>query len=264
MEQEEFIYQLTKGQFFFLTQMMEIHHVAGFEDPYRGYLIEELEEEYEVVKKQLLDLGYLKIDTDADSGLVIDDVLGICIVACGAEEVIHAKKDIRGGENYDAFLYFLPQIVVERTSDEENEVILSPVANAELSMNVLLGFFPLQLHSERDCRVNLVEMDWNHWNQLNQEQQIHKLVSSGCDDEVAPIIVNTFHNGQKNGSVVYWRKVGSSWYQEAYHYAHDNNELYLVTEPDDNVLRIEAYQPQIFLDSILRFAEHFDIVLEGA
>jgi hypothetical protein len=264
MEQENFIFQLTKGQFFFLTQMMEIHNVAGFEDPYRGFLIEELEEEYEVIKKQLLDLGYLKIDSGSDSGLIIDDALGICIAACGAEDVIHAKKDIRGGEHYDAFLYFLPQIVVERTSDEENEVILCPVANAELSMNVLLGFFPLQLQSERDCWVNLIEMDWNRWNQLNQEQQIHKLVSSGCDDEVAPIIVATFHNGQKNGSVVYWRKVGSSWYQEAYHYAHDNNEMYLVTEPDDNVLRIEAYQPQIFLDSLLRFAEQFDIVLEGA
>lgn len=56
---EEWSFQLSPKEFFFLTQLVGVRHIANFDDPYRGYLAKELEEEYKVIEKTFVDKGYL-------------------------------------------------------------------------------------------------------------------------------------------------------------------------------------------------------------
>lgn len=260
--QDDIVYELTSKEFFFLTQMLGIQSIAGFDDPYRGFLISEIEEEFAEIKEGLITRKLLLPHPDSNT-YDIEDALGICLTACGAEDAVYTEKRIEGRGSYKGFLYFLPDLVVERTRSDQHDIILTPVGNAEVSMGLLFRVLPLTLRSERSCRVDVGDCTWEKWSSLDGTGRKDLLVGSECDIDDATSIVQTFNQGERSGSMVYWNKNGYRWYREGLHYAQMNQELYLVTELEEQRLRIESYDPELVLSSLIRFGKRFDLVVEG-
>jgi len=260
--QNEIIYQLSPEEFFFLSHMMQITNIAGFDDPYRGYLVTELEDQFEEVKAELIKKGYLL--KGLQSGTYdIDEILGIYLAVCASDKVIYVKKNVDKVQNYEAYLYFTPSLVVERTQNEIGQVVLSHVADLELSLDILHRFLPLTLRSELEFSVDIDTMTWEEWTSFNAEKMVDTLVGKGCLMEEATLAIDTIYHASRSGSMVYWQREGYKWYQEGYHYAQNNSHMYLILELDENAIRIEAYTPEVVKASLERFSKLFDSVQGG-
>jgi hypothetical protein len=154
-------------------------------------------------------------------------------------------------------------LVVERTQNETGQVILSHIANAELSLDMLYRFFPLNLRSDLEFTVDMDNVNWEKWLSFNPDKRLEALVGKGCNPEEATLVMDTIDHATRSGSMVYWKREGYGWDQEGYHYARNKDHIYLITEPDENKTRIEAYHPEAVKASLEQFSELFDSVRGG-
>ncbi|MEW4372811.1 hypothetical protein [Paenibacillus kandeliae] len=258
MEQAEWMYPLTEQEFFFLVQMVGIRDIASYEDPYRGYLMQELEEEYKQVEEQLVAKGYL-IPQENGTGFNMDEMLGLSIAACGTGNVISIQKSIAGTGDYDGLFYFTNPIVVERTSEEQHDIVLTPVANAKLSLELIERIFPLTLKYNVGKAVEMKGHTWQSWKQLDREVKYAALLKADCTEEIANSILDVFEKGERSGSISFLNRNGYSWSKESYHYAQQGAKLYLVTEPSTDRLKIQPYKPHVIKKALERFAQQFDM-----
>ncbi|ANS75333.1 hypothetical protein AWM70_12545 [Paenibacillus yonginensis] len=264
-QQEEVTFRLSVREFFFLTNMLGIHYIAGFKDPFRGYLVEELEEEYEAVKRGLVERGFLRVIEGQKDSFEMDELLGVCLTTCGSNEAVYVNKRIKQEGDYEAFLYFTPNLVVERTWDElEGETVLAPVASAELSLNLLAKFFPLTLKGAVSFHANLPDMREVNWALLSMEEKQQLLLDKRVDPERVNYFVSLEKKAERRGSMVYWTRAGSYWEQEEYHYLQKGQDMLMITKPGGHELRIETYNPAVILKSLEKLAEKFDLVNKGA
>lgn len=258
MEQTEWIYPLTQQEFFFLAQMLGIRDIADYEDPYRGYLMQELEEEYKQVQEQLVEKRYL-IPQENGKGFNVDEMLGLSIAACGTEHAISIDKSIAGTGEFKGLFYFTSNIVVERTSEEQHDIVLTPVANAKLSLELMERIFPLTLKYNVGKAIEIKGQNWKIWKQLDREGKYHVLMKAQCSEEIANSILDVFEKGERSGSISFWNRNGYSWSKETYHYAQYGTKLYLVTEPSTDRLKIQPYKPHIIKKALERFGQQFDM-----
>ncbi|MDR0268494.1 hypothetical protein [Paenibacillus sp.] len=261
MSAETEIFQLTVEEFFFLTQMLEISHIAGFKDPFQGYLMDELEEEFAIIKQRLLDRGLVVAKDDSDE-LVIDELLGLCLMSCGSGEAVYLKKNIKGSGEYEAYLNFTPNVVVERTWDDSGSLTLTPVSNAELSMNVLAGFFPLTLRGETPFLAALKNINGGTWDLLPVQEKEKYLHEQRMVPENINLLLRLESDPDRSGTMVFCSRYGGYWEEEVYLYRQLDKELLLITQPADNEIVIESYRPEPVLAALERLAEKFDLVRE--
>lgn len=255
----EWIFPLSAEQFFFLTQIMGVHHIAGFKDPFRGYLSTELEAQYKLIEQELVKNDFL-ISKDGAIGYDLNEMLGASVAATGSENVIFVKKFIAGVGEFEGYFYFMPNIVVERTRDDINDIILAPVADAVLSINAMKGLFPLTLRSRStNPSIIISECTWEQWDRLERKEKLDLLISSGCASDLAEDILNVFYSANRSGSMVFMKRNGYMWHQEGYHYAHLGEELYLVRELSEDRIQIEPYKPDMIKQALDQFIGYLDL-----
>lgn len=255
----EWTFPLSAEQFFFLTQIMGVHHVAGFKDPFQGYLSSELETQYKLIEQDLVKEGYL-ISKEGGIGYDLNEMLGASIAATGSENVIFVKKFIADVGQFEGYFYFMPNIVVERTCDDINDMILTPVANAVLSINVIKGLFPLTLRSRStNPSIIIPECTWEQWDGLEKREKLDLLISSGCATDMAEDILNVIYSANRSGSMVFMKRSGYMWHQEGYHYAQLGEELYLVRELSSDSIQIEPYKPDMIKKALNQFIGYLDL-----
>ncbi|MFI2857650.1 hypothetical protein ACH6EH_10945 [Paenibacillus sp. JSM ZJ436] len=144
---QEWVREIGQRELFFLINMVEHGGIAGFRDPYPGYLLDELEEEWDKTRQQLQERGLLSADR---SDLVIEPVLEACLAVLDSPYAVRLELKKSGESIYEAYLHFLPQMVVERVQtvngDEEGNsmVRLSAIANLELSLPLIEQVFPVE------------------------------------------------------------------------------------------------------------------------
>lgn len=140
-ENNEMIRVIGHRELFFLVHMLEGSGIAGFADPYRGYLIEELEEEWEKCKNNLLKAGLL---IQKEDELEVELVMEAFMAVMDSPYAMRLQIIRRGVSVYDGYMHMLPQMVIERIEDEElrNTFRISAVANAQLAMMFLEHVFP--------------------------------------------------------------------------------------------------------------------------
>jgi hypothetical protein len=259
MSAETETFHLTVEEFFFLTQMLGISHIAGFKDPFQGYFMEELEEEFVKIKQRLLDRGLVAGKEDSEE-LEIDELLGLCLMSCGSEEAVYLKKNIKASGEYEAYLYFTPNVVVERTWDDSGSLTLAPVSNAELSMNVLARFFPLTLRGETPFQTALKNINGDTWDLLSVQEKEKYLREQGMAPENIGFLLRLESDPDRSGTMVFCSRYGGYWEEEVYLYRQLDKELLLITQPADYEICIESYRPEPVLAALERLAEKFDLV----
>lgn len=255
---EEWSFQLSPEEFFFLTQLVGVRHIANFDDPYRGYLAKELEAEYKVIEKTFVEKGYL-VPKQEGTGYDMNEMLAYCIAACGSADVMHVSKKIEGTGKYEGHYYFTPRIVVEQTADEIGGIVLVPVADAQLTLEAMKGFFPLTLQYKSPAKKAVIkDCTWDQWNQLTEVDQRNRLVQAGHTEEQAELALDIFSNGERSGSMMFMKRHGLMWHQEDYHYAQWGDKLYLAVELTEGTLQFQPYKPAILKKALLRFADQIE------
>lgn len=284
MTAESYTYEMTTKEFFFLTQMLGLKNIAGYSDPYKGYLMEELEEEYSELQAGLVNKGWLKMEQGQENEedqekterkatyTDMNEALALCLAITGSSQVVQLSKQVVDGEDYKGFLYFHPKLVVEVVYSESGEVAVTPVSDPLGTMDALRGFFPLTLRSNRTFKQTLTECNWAKWTELGKEGQLELLKVQGgasLDQAEAERVVEAFAGIERIGSMIFWNAHGEAWEQEGYHYVQSGEELYLGRETkldiDTNTnLELSAYNPDVVWNKLLKFAEQFGLVEEEA
>lgn len=256
-------FHFTVSEFYFITQMLGLQHIAGFTDPFPGYLIEELEEEFSKVRRQLMDRGVL-LEKEGSEELEIDELLGLCLACCGSDTAVYLKKTILGEGDYEAFLYFTPSLVVERTWSAGGVITISPLANPELTMNILAKFFPLTLHGATPVQVLLKDTNANAWEAATEPERESLLKERLTVKEEIDFLLRLEGNPDRSGTMAFWTRYGASWGETGYRYRQQGEDLLLITEPGENELSIQDYRPGPVLAALERLAAKYDLVNEGA
>ncbi|MNJ54835.1 hypothetical protein D3C77_502940 [compost metagenome] len=218
----------------------------------------------------------------------MDEALALCLSICGSSQVIEAAKTIVGQDNYAAFLYFHPRLVVEVMYSEEGEVQVTPVSEPLGVMEMLRAFFPLTLRSSREFKQWIPDCNWKKWLSLTSEEKAMLLQSqnkdevegsesrgdreggeSGASHEQAEVarVLGAFAEGERLGSLVFWSQRGEAWEQEAYHYVQWGQELYMGQESRIEIdqaagMTLMAYDPDMIWKRLVEFAAQFDLVVE--
>lgn len=129
MVQKVTFLQLSDKELFFLGSLIGIESIVGLEDPFIGYLVEEIQEEWETISKEMLIKGYL---TETQHGLQLEDRIRDIISACGSAQIIRFYLE-NEHENIEKYFYINNDVVVEKSRISSE-----------------LPFYQLKLFSDRD------------------------------------------------------------------------------------------------------------------
>ncbi|NMO94321.1 hypothetical protein [Paenibacillus lemnae] len=144
---QEWVREIGQRELFFLMNMVEHNGIAGFSDPYSGYLIDELEDEWAKIRGQLLERELLMADGD---DLAIEPVLEAFLAVLDSSYAVRLELKRGGKTVYDAYLHLLPQMVVERVQTDSGDgegnhaIRLSAIASLELSLPLIEQVFPAE------------------------------------------------------------------------------------------------------------------------
>jgi hypothetical protein len=253
----EIAYPLTEEELFFLTRMMSLKPVFGANDPYKGFLVDEIEERYDVIEKDLLAKLYLL--KGEDGGLEMAPLLGACLLACGADDGIQLAKRTEAGRVYQANLYVTPNIVAEITPDDgkEGALVIRPLASAEDTLGELFGFFPEEAPTKRQWAVQLRDMDMEEWAALPVQEQSNRLLAGGLDPDAAFEAVQAFRLRDSQGAMRKWKREARHWLAAGIQYVGHGEKTFLASEQPGRSLRIETYKVKTVDEFLSSFAGRF-------
>ncbi|UNK17390.1 hypothetical protein MNQ98_23380 [Paenibacillus sp. N3/727] len=140
-ENDKMIRVIGDRELFFLMHMLESSGIAGFADPYRGSLKDELEEEWGQCKQNLLEAGLL---IQKEDELEVEPVMEAFMAVMDSPYAMRLQIIRRGIPVYDGYMHMLPQMVIERIEDEEKRDTfrISAIANVQSATMFLEHVFP--------------------------------------------------------------------------------------------------------------------------
>ncbi|MCR8985094.1 hypothetical protein NW801_08430 [Brevibacillus laterosporus] len=103
---------ITDKQLYFLACLTGADQVLGIAEPYAGYLTEDLQEEWDLIKTELLHKGYIFED---ETGLYIDEMVNSLVAPCGhATTCCYFRYTDKHREAYEGYFHFDREVVVEK------------------------------------------------------------------------------------------------------------------------------------------------------
>ncbi|MGG1671130.1 hypothetical protein ACIFOE_10830 [Paenibacillus sp. NRS-1783] len=183
---------LKSKELFFLAGVLGSDRLLGVEDPFKGYLAEELAEEWEQVKASLLEKGYLKRVDEGTELAMPPTVFSRVAIAGLSNRACHIRYS-RGGKHFEGYLHCTNERVVElvKSVDEPDEYRLYDLGNVE-----------------KACETVIDKMGWG--DRLVPEspalmfskQAFHEIYKQSAEDSVAQIKSKlTKASGDAEGSV---------------------------------------------------------------
>ncbi|MGF7050471.1 hypothetical protein J2T13_005020 [Paenibacillus sp. DS2015] len=110
---------LEAKEFFFLAGILGSDRLLGIEDPFRGYLAEEIAEEWEAVKAALCNKGYL-VQDENEMELSMLPVVFSRVAIAGLSERSCWLKYSHHGETFEGYLHVTNERVVQVCKCEPN------------------------------------------------------------------------------------------------------------------------------------------------
>jgi hypothetical protein len=267
VQQEAITYKLTAEELFFLAQMVKAGGIAGFQDPFQGYLRQELEDRWQKVSTKLLEKRIL-VKMPQTGEWTVDPMLGACVAVCGSRIAIQLEKYHRGQGLYKAHLHLAPKIVVEKRQDDgdEGSFVLTPIANMEMTLPVLKRFFPIDTLEEesflvvlsgihcKDVVRGILRTTESDWEAMVKDQ--------GCPEKQLKELGKALAYPMDSALIRKMKRNGVLWEQQDLGFIRYGARLYLLTQSGDGPTTIREYQPSIvaeFIEQLAEVVEHTDI-----
>ena len=129
---------LDNKEFFFLAGILGSDRLLGVEDPFSGYLAEEIAGEWEAAKRSLLDKRYL-IREESGELSIPPEVLSRVAIAGLAERAYWLKYE-NSGKSFEGYLHVTDEHVIQVSKCGENDscYMLSELGSIEDTCNKLV------------------------------------------------------------------------------------------------------------------------------
>ncbi|MDQ0721113.1 hypothetical protein QF049_002374 [Paenibacillus sp. W4I10] len=139
---------LQTKELFFLAGILGSDRLLGVEDPFRGYMAEDIAMEWERVKTSLLDKGYLIRDQDTDELIMTPTVFSRVAIAGLSDRACWIRYTING-KSYESYIHCTDERVVEvsRVDDVPDSFRLSDLGNVREAIDVLIERMKWSGHS---------------------------------------------------------------------------------------------------------------------
>ncbi|QOS78447.1 hypothetical protein JNUCC31_27675 [Paenibacillus sp. JNUCC31] len=139
---------LQTKELFFLAGILGSDRLLGVEDPFRGYMAEDIALEWERVKTSLLDKGYLIQDQDSNELIMTPTVFSRVAIA-GLSDRACWIRYTHSGKSYESYVHCTDERVVEvsRVADEPDSFRLSDLGNVREAIDYLIQRMKWSGHS---------------------------------------------------------------------------------------------------------------------
>lgn len=126
-------------ELFFLAGILGSDRLLGVEDPFRGYMAEDIAVEWERVKTSLLEKGYLVQDQDTNELIMTPTVFSRVAIAGLSDRACWLRYTI-DGKSYESYIHCTDERVVEvtRAVDVPDSFTLSDLGNVREAVAVLI------------------------------------------------------------------------------------------------------------------------------
>lgn len=134
---------LDNKEFFFLAGIIGSDHLLGVENPYQGYVAEELVEEWNKTQITLLDKGYLIEDKNANKFSIPPIVFSRVAIACLAERTCWFKYS-DGRNTTEVYLHVTNERVVQVCNDHPKRCYrLDDIGNVKEACHKIIDKFDM-------------------------------------------------------------------------------------------------------------------------
>ncbi|WP_440118923.1 hypothetical protein [Paenibacillus sp. QZ-Y1] len=135
-------------ELFFLAGILGSDRLLGVEDPFRGYMAEDIALEWECVKTSLLDKGYLIQDQDSNELIMTPTVFSRVAIAGLSDRACWIRYTY-SGKSYESYVHCTDERVVEvcRVADEPDSFRLCDLGNVREAIDVLIQRMKWSSHS---------------------------------------------------------------------------------------------------------------------
>lgn len=256
-ETRELSYTLSQEQVFFLTQLLDLKPVFGFEDPFKGYLVDEIQARFELVMQELQALQYARLNEEGK--WEIEALLSACLFACGGDDGIQLAKRTPEGHVYQANLYFTPHIVTEMSpsSEREGHLVFRPLSDARRTVSELFRFFPDPVEASDYWYTDLEDMMMDDWMKLTVEEQADLLGRKGLEEDRMLEILNAYHVREGQGAMRKWKRERHYWFSAGIYYYVIEDSIVLASEQRGRKLRFQTYRFDDVKEFLTTFAFRF-------
>ena len=136
VSQQKMIHLKSK-ELFFLAGVLGSERLLGVEDPFQGYLAEELTREWEEVKTSLLEKGYLR-QMEEGGELAIPPTVFSRVAIAGLSRRACLIEYTRDGRRFEGYLHCTNEKVVELAQSDEDEYRLSELGDVESACETII------------------------------------------------------------------------------------------------------------------------------
>lgn len=245
---------LEEKEFFFLAGIIGSDRLLGVEDPFAGYLTEEIAVEWEKVKQSLLSKQYL-IQEDSGKLSIPPDVFSRVAIAGLAERACWLKYENQES-SFEGYLHVTDDRVVQvRKNGEDNRsYVLNELGTIEETCNQLVEDLALSEHNWGDIPALLLRrkefVDIYISASLRNCEEISDRLARLTDDAegsiaLAKCMKNKVSSGELQLSI--WN--GTSWESQ--------NAAFIVNESMNWLLRMSLEGDQDWLTAAPATKEQF-------
>lgn len=240
IENDKMVRTIGHRALFFLLHMLEGIGIAGVADPYRGYLMDELEEEWEQQKCNLLEAGLLIQKGDE---LEVEPVMEAFMAVMESPYAMRLQIVRRGVSVYDGYMHIFPQMVVERIEDEKRMETfrISAIANAQLAIMFLEHVFPADSPEGTHGFAAPFTLTEEMYDALlpDGEEAETDVQLNGAE---AKQLKSMMDQATEHGRLKLLERRGLVWCQEMLTYGFGSGGGWIAKSDEENGVRVENYR----------------------
>ncbi|NEZ41717.1 hypothetical protein [Paenibacillus alvei] len=206
--------ELSKKELYFLAGIIGSDRLLGVEDPFRGYLTEEITEEWNKVKASLLRKGYL---TEAPGGVELGipshvystvAVTGLANRSCWVRFLDTVAEP--GRKEYEGYFHFTDDLTIERVQaqGQADMYYFLEYGSTNEACSVIVNRMHWAEQDESD--ITAVMLSKRHFhklyeqaNELTVEQMVSQLMTFDGEEEGAVALAHSLKHRTASGEMLF-------------------------------------------------------------
>ncbi|USB31987.1 hypothetical protein [Paenibacillus sp. YPG26] len=208
---------LDTKELFFLAGILGSDRLLGIDDPFRGYLSEEIAEEWESAKNSLLSKGYLTQVDDGDELEMSSQVFSQVAIAGLAERACWVRYTTKE-ESFEGYLHVTDEKVVEvrKLSDSSSEYQLLEIGNVRQASEVMVNRMSWNSKSVDNMPAMLLSRTqfnelYENSGHMSEDEIITELADSTDDHEGAVALARCIKTRTSDGELQLSVWSGTDW-----------------------------------------------------
>ncbi|WP_054958408.1 hypothetical protein [Paenibacillus dakarensis] len=244
---------LNDKEFFFLAGILGSDRLLGVEDPFSGYLTEEIANEWEASKVSLLEKNYL-IREETGELSIPPDVFSRVAIAGLAERACWLKYE-NNDKSFEGYLHVTEEQVIQVCKCDDNHCyMLSELGTIEDTCNKLVEDLALSDQSPGDIPALLLSRKefkdiYTCAPEMNSDELIDRLVKLTDDVEGSIALAKCMINRVSSGELQLSKWNGYNWESQ--------NAAFIVNDSMNWLLRMSLQGDQDWLTAAPATKEQF-------